>query len=90
MIEIAFDRVSIIRPDGTGLTSLTTSTPEGLCCPVWSPDGSMLIAQSGQPDQGTVDLWLARADGGGVTQLTHHPGAYKWYAWSPASLPSSP
>ena len=63
--RIAFDRVSIVRPDGTGLTSLTTSTPAGLCCPVWSPDGSMLIAQSGQPDQGTVDLWLVRADGGG-------------------------
>jgi Tol biopolymer transport system component len=86
---IAFDRgtvehhVYVVHPDGTSETDLTAGLGTGLCCPVWSPDGAWLLAQSGEPDQGTVDLWLVPTDGSGATRLTHQPGAYKSYAWSP-------
>ena len=86
---IAFDNgpgdhdIFLVRPDGADVTNLTATLSTGVCCPQWSPDGSMLVAQSGEPDQDTVDLWVVRADGSGTTQLTHHPGRYLWYAWSP-------
>jgi Tol biopolymer transport system component len=44
--------------------------PEGHCLSAdWSPDGSMLAFLSDR--SGTVEVWLANADGSGLRQLTH-------------------
>lgn len=49
--------------------------------PVWSPDGSMLAFLSRQ--SGTPEVWVIRADGTGLQQLTAD-GQQKWrVTWTP-------
>jgi Tol biopolymer transport system component len=90
---IAFDKavgaslhgIFIVHPDGSGLVSITPGNPVGMCCGVWSPDGSALVVQGTTTSSDLVDLYLAAADGSGTVPLTHAPGRYNTYVWSPAT-----
>jgi dipeptidyl aminopeptidase/acylaminoacyl peptidase len=91
---IVFDKVTgshgvhdlfLIHPDGSGLTQLT-STPEGECCAVWSPDGMQLLFQSVPVEEITTNrsvLFVINSDGTGRRQLTTEPGGYTGYTWRP-------
>ncbi|HEY0733284.1 MAG TPA: hypothetical protein VGD69_00105 [Herpetosiphonaceae bacterium] len=94
--RIAFDSISsgnwdvyTVRPDGSGLTALTTS-PDAEQGPVWSPDGSRLAYTSSRyaPGPGNVvqmDVYLVRADGGNGIKVLSHEGTnfIGGLAWSP-------
>ena len=90
---IAFDeaaagpghQIFLIHPDGSGLKSITAGVAVGFCCSQWSPDGSALLAQGTTTSSDIVDLYLVAADGSGAVQLTHAPGRYNDYTWSPAT-----
>lgn len=90
---IAFTRASpsspdvfIVRPDGTGLRQLTSSS-SGLRSwgPMWSPDSSALLLTRGPDPGGQFDseLWFVNVDGSALSQLTTTPGYYLTYGWSP-------
>ena len=77
--HLAFDsdrtgvsQLYVMRPDGGHQHNVS---PDGLCSafPSWSPDGERLVF-SHYPDtdcSGAPDIWSARRDGTGATQLTH-------------------
>ena len=80
---VTFPQVMLVHPDGTGLETITpVKGGSGSWDPQWSPDGSKLLFQHG-PDWNQMDLWTANADGSGLSQLTHDPGRYTFYAWGP-------
>jgi Tol biopolymer transport system component len=71
----------IVRPDGHGLHELklqgltcggTTSDPNGLGChePHWSPDGKKIIFAANS-SAGGRNIYIANADGTGVTEVAH-------------------
>lgn len=49
--------------------------------PTWSPDGRRIAFHSDR--SGNWDIWIANADGSGLTRLTRHPGPDRFAAWSP-------
>lgn len=77
----------IIRPDGTGLTHVSSDLELGLSTyPDWSPDGSRILYH-GSPSSLSFfddDLYVANADGTNEVQLTATPGLNESDAtWSP-------
>jgi Tol biopolymer transport system component len=77
--ELAFARagnVWTIGADGTRARLLVRSAHS----PAWSPDGSRLAFVSGR--SGDEEVYVARADGTGVTRLTRLPGPDLSPAWS--------
>jgi Tol biopolymer transport system component len=67
---IAFTRedgLYVVRPDGTGLQSLATGNREAK--PVWSPDGSRVAFERGDPSV-NLDIWAVNRDGTGLSNLT--------------------
>lgn len=77
--ELAFARAGniwTIGADGTRARLLV----RGAYAPAWSPDGSRLAFVSGR--SGSEEIYVARADGSGVTRLTRLPGADLSPAWS--------
>jgi len=62
-----------VNSDGTSRQRLTHFGPEHTTASgTWSPDGSMIVfADSGMG--GNDDLYVMRADGGGIRRLTHTP-----------------
>ena len=90
--HLAFDsdrtgvpQLFVMRPDGSHQHNVS---PDGLCSafPSWSPDGERLVF-SHYPDtdcSGAPDIWSARRDGSGATQLTHTAIARELKpVWSP-------
>lgn len=82
-----------INPDGTGLFRVTNHADLNLFFaePSFSPDGQFIVFHVTPPDtpddtqQGSI--WLVRADGTGLTQLTGGPGSGfddRQPNWSPA------
>ena len=71
-------RLSTLRPDGTDVRVLT-SGPYADSQPAWSPDGTRLAFvrqrvehhESLGPTPGPI--WIVRADGTGLVELTHGP-----------------
>ena len=78
--ELAFARagdVWTIRADGTGARLLLRAA----YAPAWSPDGRRLAFVSRR--SGDEEIYVARADGTGITRLTTLPGPDLSPAWSP-------
>lgn len=83
--QIAFRRagdIYTIRPDGTGVTRLTTDAAAS--DPAWSPDGTQIVFTSMRDRGGNTEIYLMNADGTQARNLTQdlateddHP------AWSP-------
>ena len=74
-------QVWVVHPDGTGLRELTLPTGGYSSYePVWSPDSTRLLFERVNRDGEA--LWIARADGSGLTKLIDVPGDTN-YAWAP-------
>lgn len=77
----AFEAGNVCLIDVLG-GSIRPLLPEGHCLSAaWSPDGSMLVFLSDR--SGTVEVWIANADGTGLRQLTNEGPArqfVKYYA----------
>ena len=67
----------VVRSDGSDERVIATLANEMGRPPVWSPDGERVAFA------GFRDLYVARADGGGVTNLTNDGRSYSRPAWSP-------
>jgi len=75
---------STIRPDGSGRHQLTHFGPKATTGSArWSPDGaSIVFANKGVG--GNDDIYTMRADGSGITAVTHTPSWESAPAWGPA------
>lgn len=65
----------ILNLDGTGLANLTNDAKDSIedFCADWSPDGSQLIfsaAKEESPNDWIQQIYSAKTDGSGITQLT--------------------
>jgi Tol biopolymer transport system component len=76
-----------VQVDGSGVSQLTDG-PDA--APSWSPDGSKIAFESRRDEFGincglacNTNIYVANADGSGVTRLTDHPARDEWPAWSP-------
>jgi len=69
-----------IKPDGTGLTRLTTNTASDFGAS-WSPDGRKIAFSSNR--DGNFEIYVMDADGTDVRRLTTSPGSDVRPAWSP-------
>lgn len=70
-----------IRPDGSGLTRLTTNTAED-GSPTWSPDGSRIAFQ--RQSASGFDIWTMSSSGGNEQRVTNSPSLFNQHpAWSP-------
>ncbi|NCC35379.1 MAG: hypothetical protein EOM24_25710, partial [Chloroflexia bacterium] len=78
--------ISVINPDGSGLTRLTSFDTRGdYAHPVWSPDGSQIaftIYQQFRADAWHSDIYVMQADGSNIRRLTRLDWASQ-PVWSP-------
>ena len=65
-----------VNLDGTDLRQLTTNLGNN-GDPVWSPDGSLISFGSDREGGDKVNIFIMRADGSEVTQLTHFDASYE-------------
>lgn len=83
--EIAFIddglHVSVMNPDGTGLTRLTDAAFDDIGPPMWSPDGSRIAFEALKG--GNYDIYVMNKDGTALTDLTADPGDENVPTWSP-------
>jgi Tol biopolymer transport system component len=76
--------IYLVGIDGSGLRRFTQGNPAEIQ-PVWSPDGTRIAFS--RADGEHFDLFVAGADGSGLTQLTHTPFADEdSCTWSPNGL----
>ena len=80
------ETVDLVRPDGTGLTSLTSASVNS-SAPAWSPDGTEIVFVQQEPLDHYVALWVMTAAGGEPTMVWHpapgtndFPGHPSWGA----------
>jgi TolB protein len=69
-------QIYVVHPDGSGLRRITNPTDGDLSFgPVWSPDSTKLLFSRihGTNGKWQWDLWIANADGTGLTQVTNTP-----------------
>jgi len=82
--EVAYkcgDSICLMRPDGTGLRTVTATFPEW--DPAWSPDGRRLAFRGYYgPGDGQYDLYAVGANGCHLTRLTRQVNGTS-PAWSP-------
>jgi Tol biopolymer transport system component len=65
--------------DGSGTPTQIADAPRRDSDPAYSPDGRFVIWSN----EGTHDLWIAKASGGGAHVFTHQPGFAKNPSWGP-------
>lgn len=81
-------KICIMKADGSDQVCLIVSTNNtdlsshyvNNISPSWSPDGSHIVFSSNR--DGDYDLYIVRADGTGLTQLTNDPGDETYPVWS--------
>jgi Tol biopolymer transport system component len=90
------DEIYTVRPDGKGLTRLTRS-PGNDAHPGWSPDGQWIVFasnRSGFKDEtggmSDSEIFVMRADGSDVRQLTENAYEDGTPAWRPPPPPPPP
>jgi Tol biopolymer transport system component len=71
-----------INVDGTNLTPLLADADYAYWGPAWSPDGTHIAFARFAPGRSS-DLYLMRADGTQVTQLTNNGRSNYFPAWAP-------
>jgi TolB protein len=77
-------QIYVVHPNGSGLKRITNPTNGDLSFgPVWSPDSTKLLFSRIHGTQGSYqeDLWIANADGTGLTQVTNTPGFEEAAGW---------
>jgi WD40 repeat protein len=78
----------LMHPDGSGLVALTSNATDlavaggGDFGPKWSPDSMQLIFERANGDY-VADLWSVDVDGSDLFQVTHTPGGYLGFAFTP-------
>jgi Tol biopolymer transport system component len=83
--------IYMVRADGSGLARLAIGplpldSRSGTGAHSWSPDGQRVAFSSGEPflaGDGNQDIYVANADGSGLTRLTDDPGDDFAPKWSP-------
>ncbi len=70
----------IVRPDGSGLTQLTTGRARD-DQPAWSPDGTQIAFVSNRA--GPRNIWVVNADGSGMRRVTNSPCCQNRPSFSP-------
>ncbi len=84
--------IYLMNADGSDQQRLTDTITDcaipSWSVPVWSPNGQW-IAISSAPEapfpEGTLDIFIIRADGSKIINLTNHPALDRTYYWSPDS-----
>lgn len=80
-------KIWTMKADGVSPTQLTTSTDSDDIQASWSPDGKYIVFSSDMSKDSNgnknFDVWVMRADGGGVTQLTTNGSTDFWPAFGP-------
>jgi Tol biopolymer transport system component len=83
-------QIFLMRPDGTGVSLLTPAIDDcgnpSWSVPIWSPDGGWIAitsAPGGSFPEAALDVFVVRADGSEVINLTDHPAADSGPSWSP-------
>ena len=79
------DHIFRIRPDGSGLTQITTGESHDLY-PTWSPDKSRIAFMRQTTPEGEDrygDIYVINSDGTGLRRLTRG-GDYHYPDWSPS------
>ena len=71
---------SLIKPDGSGLRSVSPAGQIEAFGPIWAPDGTAFLVRRGA--QHANDLWVTDLDGNFVWQVTHEPGSHDVYDWA--------
>ncbi|MBI3463872.1 MAG: PD40 domain-containing protein [Planctomycetes bacterium] len=71
-----------MNADGSNQRELLAKDLHGWVFPAWSPDGQQLLF-SGMLENGSIQLFVANADGKGAEQITNGDGTNSWAAWSP-------
>ena len=74
----------LMRPDGSGVTRITTDNGVRLTRPSWSPDSARLVFEC-ELDAGNSDICAIESDGSGFVRLTDDPARDVTPAWSPDS-----
>jgi Tol biopolymer transport system component len=77
-------QIYVVHPDGSGLRRITNPTNGDLSFgPHWSPDSTKLLFARIHGTHGSYqeDLWIANADGTGLTQVTNAPGFEEAVGW---------
>jgi Tol biopolymer transport system component/serine/threonine protein kinase len=88
--RVGLPQLFVVNVDGTDLTQIT-NMEKGACQPSWSPDGLQLVFISPCAGRGEFyetiynesSLYMIKADGTGLKQLTPSPGSDFDPAWSP-------
>ena len=75
--------ISVIAPDGSGLTHLTTSTGRD---PSWSPDGRRIVFWR-HVSATNPEIFVMNADGSGETRLTTNAAFDFLPSWAPRDPP---
>jgi len=80
-VSLRDDNAEIYVTTSVGGEVNLTNDPDEDVDPAWSPDGKKIAWASKR--EGTYNIYLADADGGGITQLTTSDGADLSPRWSP-------
>ena len=74
--------LNLVAPDGSDLTRIPLDGPPGYAhMPTWSPDGAHILFSLSVRATNKTNLFVARADGTGVTQVTETPNVETFASW---------
>jgi Tol biopolymer transport system component len=74
--------LNLVTPDGSDLTRIALDGPSGYAhMPTWSPDGAYILFSMRVRATDTTNLFIARADGTGMTQVTNTPNGETFASW---------